>query len=175
MGACGPPAASTPPPPPPAPGTAQGKRSSVPHSCAGSEGAPVLHLRWHGGPRRHPALPPSTSDPRVPFPTPPLHASEYPVSRRVPPPRLRVSAWPLSVMPAPRVGASQGRTHVLSSHPFKNNRKGTFPDPTSFFSCCPSSASETCLKNIRHPPIFTFSAHILNPLRPPLLFLSVQE
>lgn len=146
MGACGPPAASTPCPKPleettvlvltAVPG-AREPQSFVPVSRGGRGGA-QLCPQAPQIPKSHFRCRPST----------PVNAQSPGASLL---PGCGSLLAPFSEL-YPVRDASPEHTHVLSSHPFKsNNRKGTFRDPTSFFSCCPSSSSETSLKKNPSP------------------------
>ena len=167
MGACGPPAASTPPP----------NRSRKPQFWSswlcGERGSPSPSSRQQWGTRRRPALPPSASDPRVPFPTPSLRTPSLqarPSSQAAglcPPPSLSST---LSVMPALNIPTCSALTHLKTT-----TEKGPFVTPLLSSVAALLPLQKLLLKKIHHPPIFTSSAHILNPLRPPLLFISVKE
>ena len=146
--------------PPPLPQTARGNPSSGPHGCAGSEGAPVLRPVSSGGRGGAQLCPQAPQIPESRFrcrPSMPANAQSPGASLL---PGCGSLPAPFSEL-YPVRDASPEHTHVLSSHPFKNNnRKGTFRDPTSFFSCCPSSSSETSLKKNPSPCHFHFlSSH----------------
>lgn len=73
----------------------------------------------------------------------------------------------LSVMPALNTPTCSALTHLKAT-----TEKGPFVTPLLSSVAALLPLQKLLLKKIHHPAIFTSSAHILNPLRPPLLFVS---
>ena len=153
------------------------------------EETPVLVLMAVRGAREPQSFVPSAvGDEEAPSSAPKRLRSPSPVSDAVPPcqrtPSLQARpssqaaglcpppslSSTLSVMPALNIPTCSALTHLKTT-----TEKGPFVTPLLSSVAALLPLQKLLLKKIHHPPIFTSSAHILNPLRPPLLFISVKE